>query len=174
MKLARVLCSALSISAAVLALGCADAGPMAPDARVTPLQASSSKWSTTSLLQCTPLAYDSVTVTVGPPGGEVRVSNHVLSIPAGALLEWVAITAVAPADTVNRVLFRPEGLVFRKTAQLTMSYANCVLSDYALPKQIAYTDGSLGIVAYVPSVDDVFAKKVVGLLSHFSEYALSW
>src|SRR2546426_3477487 len=36
-------------------------------------------------------------------------------------------------------LFRSEGLVFRRSATLTMSYANCNLLGKILPKRIAYT-----------------------------------
>ncbi len=155
------------------ALSCQDSAPTALDRQVPAPLASSASWSS-GLLQCKPLNYDSVTAVIGPGGGDIRVSRHVLSIPGGTFTQWVSITVVAPSDTLNRIQFQPEGLVFRKPVQLTMSYANCNLDPSAQPTRIAYMDASGAIVEYVPSADDVIGKKVVGLLSHFSEYALAW
>src|SRR5206468_12137398 len=63
-----------------------------------------------SLLTCSPLAADSATQTIGDSGGTIYVGPHTLTIPPGALNDTVTITAVAPADTVNRVQFQPQGL----------------------------------------------------------------
>src|SRR5207244_7932315 len=60
---------------------------------------------TEGLLSCKPLGYDSVTQTLGPAGGVVKVSKHNLVGPAGALSTVVSITAGAPSDTANRVGF---------------------------------------------------------------------
>ncbi len=159
--------------ALVVALSCQAPAPTAADRQVPALQASSVA-SSPGLLQCRPLDYDSVTQVIGPGGGDIRVSRHVLSIPGGALTQWVSITVVAPSDTVNRIQFQPEGLVFRKPVQLTMSYANCNIDPSAPLTRIAYLDASGAIVEYVPSADDVIGKRVIGLLSHFSEYATAW
>ena len=56
-----------------------------------------------TLLRCSPLAPDSVSQTVGAMGGVLSVGPHQLSVPPGALDAPITITAVAPADTVNRV-----------------------------------------------------------------------
>src|SRR5207247_1914187 len=74
-----------------------------------------------SLLTCSPLAADSATQTIGADGGTIYVGPHTLTIPPGALADTVTITAVAPADTVNRVQFQPQGLTFNQPASLTMS-----------------------------------------------------
>ncbi len=158
--------------ALVVALSCQAPAPTAADRQIAAAMAGSS--SSPDLLQCRPLDYDSVTQVIGPGGGDIRVSKHVLSIPGGALTGWVSITVVAPSDTVNRIQFQPEGLVFRKPVELTMSYANCNIDPSAQPTRIAYLDASGAIVEYVPSADDVIGKKVIGLLSHFSEYATAW
>jgi hypothetical protein len=167
------MCSALLIGAAAVLLSCREPGPAAPDFKGPPLQASG-VGSVSGLVACKPLAYDSVTRRVGPPGAVLRVSKHVLSIPGGALTQWVSITAVAPSDTVNRIQMQPEGLAFNKSVSLTMSYANCNLGASSQPKQIAYTSDSLVIFEYLPSTDDVTGRKVTGQLTHFSEYAVSW
>ena len=53
------------------------------------------------LLTCSPLPYDSATQVIGPLGGTIQVGMDTLVVPAGALLAPVAITMVAPSDTVN-------------------------------------------------------------------------
>ncbi|HEV8304554.1 MAG TPA: hypothetical protein VGQ25_06330 [Gemmatimonadales bacterium] len=129
----------------------------------------------TGLLNCTPLAADSVTQTIGPEGGTIQVGVNTLSIPAGALDTAVTITAVAPSDTLRRVHFEPAGLTFLQPTWLTMSYADCNLLGSLLPKRIAYTsDDLLQILEYLPSWDDLTGQTVTGQLRHFSDYALSW
>jgi len=128
----------------------------------------------TALLRCAPLSPDSVTQTIGPLGGVLLIGPHRLSIPSGALDTSVTITAVAPADSVNRVHFTPQGLTFREPASLTMSYANCDGSATFVPKQIAYTGDGLAILELVPSFDSFWARAVTGLLRHFSDYAIAW
>jgi hypothetical protein len=126
------------------------------------------------LLSCTPLAYDSVTQTIGPEGGTIQVGVHTLWVPPGALDTAVSITAVAPSDTVNRVRFQPEGLTFQQPAALVTGYANCDLLGSMLPKRIAYTTDALQILEYLPSLDDFGSQTVRGWVQHFSDYAIAW
>jgi hypothetical protein len=126
------------------------------------------------LLTCTPLPYDSVTQTIGPEGGTIQVGVHTLWVPPGALGAPVAITAVAPSDTVNRVRFQPEGLTFGQPAALVTGYGNCDLLGSTLPKRIAYTTDALLILDYLPSLDDLGSQTVRGWLRHFSDYAIAW
>jgi len=172
MNVTRLRRAALVIAAAAL-LGCGEPplGPVPP-----PPQASliGSLLQATGLLGCTPMPTATATQTVGPAGGVIRIGPHALSIPAGALDAPVTITATAPSDKVNRVQFQPEGLVFRRSAALTMSYANCNLLGQILPKRIAYTNDALAILSYVVSLDNLFAKNVTGKLNHFSNYAVAW
>lgn len=180
MRSASVWFSTLLIGSAALLLGCEAVGPTAPGITVAPLEASMSTPAKPpippngGLLTCRPLAYDSVTQVIGPLGGLLVVSRHVLWVPAGALPGWVSITAVAPSDTVNRIRFGPEGLVFKRPVALIMSYANCNLRASPEAKRVAYTNDSLEILQYQPSADDVLRHKVTGLLGHFSTYAVSW
>jgi hypothetical protein len=157
---------------ALAALSCADPSAPAPQGDLfgeLPLPPPP-----VGLLTCTPLAADSVTQTIGPEGGTIVVGANTFSVPAGALDSAVAITAVAPSDSVNRVQFQPEGLTFQQPASLTMSYANCDLAGSILPKRIAYTTDLLLILDYLPSVDDLSGQTVTGLVSHFSDYAIAW
>jgi hypothetical protein len=126
------------------------------------------------LLSCTPIAADSVTDTIGPDGGTIQVGPHTLTIPAGALLAPVAITAVAPSDTVNHVQFQPQGLQFLQPASLTLSYANCSILGLPVPRQIAYTTDALVILEYLGSLDDPRNQTVTASIHHFSEYAVAW
>ncbi len=154
-------------SAALALLSCGDSAPLAP--RTSP-----SLTSATGLLRCAPLPADSVTQTIGPDGGTLSVGAHRLVVPAGALVEPVSITALAPADTVNQVHFQPEGLRFLRPASLTMSYANCDALASLVPKRIAYTSDALVILEYLVSLDNLFSRTVTGQVQHFSTYAIAW
>jgi len=176
MKSVRLLRAALLGAIALIAVSCAD--PMTPTAQP---QAS---WldgdligdlrQLTGLLKCTPLPYDSVTQTIGPAGGVMEVGPHTFTVPAGALDSDVTITAVTPSDTINRIQFQPEGLVFNGYTALRMSYANCDLLGSLAPKRIAYVGPDLGILEYLPSLDNIFTQTVRGKVQHFSEYAVAW
>ena len=171
MKIRRYGFLVLLVGAALVTASCGDRGsPTSPP----PASLVGSLVQSTGLLTCAPLSYDSVTQTVGPAGGTIVVGPHVLTIPAGALADTVTITAVAPADTVRRVQFRPEGLTFATPASLRMSYAGCNLLGTLLPKQIAYTDDALNILEYLLSVDNLWTQTVTGQLHHFSSYAVAW
>ena len=81
---------------------------------------------------------------------------------------------VPSGSKVNLVRFQPEGLQFRQTAYLTMSYANCSLLGKLLPKRIAYTTDALDILEYLLSLDNLFGKRVTGQVHHFSDYVVAW
>ncbi len=131
----------------------------------------------TGLLTCTPRAQDSVTVTIGIRGGTIHFGAHALRIPAHALAAPVAITAVAPSDTVGLVRLGPEGLAFRKHADLAIDYSNCQREPKGHAR-IAYVDDALNIISYVaPGAGDKPEPRghvVIGRLEHFSNYAVAW
>ncbi len=178
MNATRCLRLALLGAAAALGLSCGERSPLGVNPGASRPQAAlvdslvGILSQHTGLLQCSPLAPDSVTQTIGPDGGTLQVGPHTLSIPPGALTELVTITAVVPSDTVNRVEFQPQGLTFQQPASLAMSYANCTRTDAV--KRIAYTSDALEILEWVPSVDDASAQTATGQVSHFSDYAIAW
>jgi hypothetical protein len=174
MKRTRLSLSVLLGGAVLVVLSCADPSPTAPagpqgglfDGLLQP----------TGLLACSPLAYDSVTQTVGPEGGTLFVGPHRLVVPAGALDAPVAITGIVRSETVNRIHFEPEGLVFNQYSapSLWMSYANCSLLGSLLPKRIAYVTPDLLILEYLSSLDSFWTRTVRGKVPHFSDYAIAW
>jgi hypothetical protein len=182
MKTLRSTVTALLFSSMVVLMSCGESSltaPATPTAvKVAPqadlLGVLTNPLQKLGLLSCSPLPAVSATQTIGPAGGVLRVGPHTLTVPAGALHEWVTITAVSPSDRVNRIHFEPHGLEFEKPASLTMSYANCNLLGILLPKHIAYTDDNLKILYYLLSVDNLLQKKVTGQVNHFSEYAAAW
>jgi len=176
MKRIRLLRAALLGVGALLVVSCSEPTNPAPPAQPGLLDGGlfGDLRQLTGLLQCTPLPYDSVTQTIGPEGGTISVGPHTFTVPAGALDTAVTITAVTPSDTVNRIQFQPEGLVFNGYTTLRMSYANCNILSVLQPKRIAYVGADLGILDYVPSLDNVFTQTVRGKVIHFSEYALAW
>ena len=161
------LFSALLVGAIVAVSSCGDPTPTGP-APVPSLATSSGQ---SGFLLCKPLAAASATQTIGPEGGAIKVGPHNLLIPPGALVTSVAITAIAPTDTVRRVNFQPEGLVFQVPAVLTMSYASCQTGQSV---RIGYTTDALQILEYEPSTVFNPTKTVVAPIGHFSNYALSW
>lgn len=128
----------------------------------------------TGLLRCEPLAADSASAAIGAAGGTITVGPHVLTVPAGALAATVTITAVAPSDTVRRVVFEPDGLTFAEQAELTMSYAGCDLLGSLLPKRVAQVSESLDIFDLLPSLDLRALFTTRAKLDHFSGYAVAW
>src|ERR1041384_342614 len=134
----RLLFAAMAMGAGALVLSCGDPMPVAPRADLPSPVFATSHSSPSGLLRCRSMAYDSVTAVIGPSGGDIKVSRHVLSIPGGTLKQRTTITAVAPSDTLNRIRFQPEGLAFTKPVVLVMSYANCSL-DGSGPKEVVYT-----------------------------------
>src|SRR5256885_14917758 len=172
MNVTRLRRAALAITAAAMQ-GCGNPalGPATPPPQADLI---GSLLQATGLLGCTPMPTVTTKQTVGSAGGVIRVGPYALSIPAGALDAPVTITATAPSDNVNRVRVQPEGLVFRRSATLTMSYAHCSLLGKILPKRIAYTTDALTILRYGLSPGNPFGKYVTGRLNHFSNYAIAW
>jgi hypothetical protein len=126
----------------------------------------------TGLLVCVEQPYDVEYETIGPWGGSIRVGNHQLVIPRGALTQYVRIKAEQIPGSVNSVRFSPEGLKFNKAAVLTLSYGNC--SDVKLPKAVVYTTEDLDVLEILLSVDLLRWKKVTAPIDHFSRYAVAY
>jgi len=168
-----------ALAAALVAASCGRDGPTAPlSARPTATAPASDLLGTTvgllgKLLTCSPLPYASDSALIGPAGGALHLGVHTLVIPPGALYRPVMIRGEAPSDTVNSVRLYPEGLQFARPAALTMSYANCGLVTWLLPR-IAYTTDGLRLLYYIPTLGDLFTKRVTGQVSHFSRYAIAW
>jgi hypothetical protein len=128
---------------------------------------------------CSALPATSVTKVIGPAGGSISFGPHKLVVPSGALATQVSIKAVIPANGngYNEVRLYPDGLAFRTTVSLRISYANCGLTpaqEAWLPylKVVYLVNGT--IVEYVPTVANLTAKTVTGALKHFSNYAVAW
>ena len=190
----RLMSLALLVGATVAAVNCGDSSPvgvqtpavMAAKAKSEP----TSKSRPTGLVAC-PQAYAAVTKVIGPRGDTLRVGAHVLWVDSLSLSDPVTITAIAPAGSVRWVRFEPEGLVFKPGvyatanginagAALYTNYKDCgvALSDTL---RIAQVTDSLDILGYLPTY--VQSRKnpwsqanqyVVGLLPHFSNYAVAW
>ncbi|HKT60240.1 MAG TPA: hypothetical protein VJQ46_09325 [Gemmatimonadales bacterium] len=127
---------------------------------------------TVDLLTCTSLPYASVSATVGPQGGTIRVGKSTLVIPRGALANTVTIKAEQMSGKVNSIRFSPEGLRFAQPAQLTMSYDNCLV---ILPtKRIVYTTETLKVLEILKSLDLRLTRMVSAPIDHFSRYAIAY
>jgi hypothetical protein len=124
------------------------------------------------LLRCQPRDYDAEAAIIGPQGGSIKVGEHELVIPAGALAREELIVAEAPTSPLVDVTFAPHGLEFLTSAQLTLSYKGCIrptLTEFL----IAYIQGNQ-VLELPPSVDDKVADEVEADIDHFSRYAIAW
>ena len=126
------------------------------------------------LLACNRQPYARTVQVIGPLGGTIQVGKHRLTVPMGALTQWVTITAEAPSDLVASVRFSPEGLRFSRPATVTLDYSSCPLGRLRLLKRVAYTTERLEILSYLLSRDNLLLMRVSGQLEHFSRYAVAW
>jgi len=184
----------LALAACVIAaaVSCGGPSPVGVDPQTPALQ-DASKWALpqtkgSGLVACSQ-TYDSVTQVIGPAGGLIAVGRHFLWVDSMALRDTVRITAVAPADTVRWVRFRPDGLRFRTngagwSALLYTSFKDCGVPT-ADTLRIAQVTDSLSIIRYLAPPESTWIKVrkkawskgnqyVAGVLHHFSQYAVSW
>ena len=158
-------------------------------ARVKPPSTTGSS-NKTGLVVCSQ-TYDSVTKVIGRKGDTLHVGHHILWVDSLVLSDTVTITAVAPADTLRRVRFQPEGLQF-PASSLDRSYglsAGALLytdyKDCGVPTsdtlRVAQVSDSLAILGYLQGWSQVKRNAwsqanqyVLGQLPHFSNYAIAW
>jgi hypothetical protein len=127
--------------------------------------------------RCEPQPYASSSARIGPNGGTLRAGKHMLRIPAGALKRPALITMESPSDSLNYVVFSPEGLTFDEATPpiLVMSYRNCTAAEYHnQPFEIIYVNDSLSAVLETTEAipADTLNKTVGAKLRHFSKYVL--
>ena len=184
---------ALLAGAAAAALSCRDPSPtsVSPTLQAARVKTSSGGGTNkTGLIVC-PQTYDSVTKVIGPKGDTLQVGNHILWIDSLVLSAPVAITAVAPADTVRWVRFQPNGLAFPASAVdlsyglatgalLYTNYKGCA-SSTTDTVHIAQVSDSLKILGYLQTWSKINRNSwsqgqqyVAGELPHFSNYAIAW
>ena len=184
MRTVRPLVIGLFVGA--LAFACDHSPTAAPTPPLTASKGPSQSTSKpTGLVPCGQ-SYDSVTQLIGPKGGALAVGPHYLLVDSLVLTDTVRITAVAPADTVRWVRFQPDGLLFPPNladgwgALLYTNYKDCGLptSDTLRIAQVTDALGILGYLqTYVKSKKNPWSQGqqyVVGLLPHFSNYAIAW
>jgi len=189
----RVVVRPWLIALVVVASSCSDPSPTGSDLETPGVLAGRAR-STTNLVKCAPVAYDSVSQVIGPAGGWFVVGANVLWVDSLALSAPVKITAVAPSDTVRRVRLHPDGLVFKTGthglgAVIATNLDRCKLRKNTLPRIANVTD-ALAIVEYLESpsagVDSLIVARfradsggwtpyfAFGALRHFSNYAVAW
>lgn len=173
---------ALIAGLVMVAMSCSDSSPLGVQ---TPgLLAGRAKES--GLVACAQ-GYDSVTMVIGREGGTLIVGAHQLWVDSLSLSGPVTITAVAPKGRVRWVRFQPEGLVFNpgfyatangltSGAALMTNYANCKVPAGSTVR-IAQVDDAMSIMGYLSQISlppYTGPNQYVGLLPHFSNYAVAW
>ncbi|HEV8382931.1 MAG TPA: hypothetical protein VGQ29_15195 [Gemmatimonadales bacterium] len=184
---------ALLLGATTAAVSCTDQAPVGvqtPTLLAALSKPPSQPSKNTGLVACSQ-SYDSVTKVIGPLGGTLAVGAHQLWVDSLSLTDTVRITAVAPAGGTRWVRFRPDGLVFKPGfyssiyginagAALYTSYKDCAVATTDMVR-IAQVSDSLSIMAYLQTWVQVKKNPwsqgnqyVVGVLPHFSNYAVAW
>ena len=192
MKAVPKLLTVLLLGVGVAMSGCADPATTAPapsgatplgasapqdyDAPLPPLPPASAEVRNGGLVsKCWSLKAEAVNRKIGPAGGSLVIGPHTLTVPAGALSRVVMIHArIVGGKSVNVVEFKPDGLVFRTPAVLTMSYANCDREGRTNALAIAVVNDTFGVVAYIPSSDDAATGTVTGGVPDLTNYAVAW
>jgi hypothetical protein len=183
---------ALAACASAAALSCVDPSPVGVDLQAPALPEAARRTlpatKGSGLVPCAQ-TYDSVTQVIGPVGGLIAVGRHILWVDSMALSDTVRITAVAPADTVRWVRFRPDGLRFRTNGAGWSALLYTSFKDCGVPTRdtlrIAQVTDSLAVIRYLAPPDSTWIKVrkkawskgnqyVAGVLHHFSQYAVSW
>jgi hypothetical protein len=111
--------------------------------------------------------------TIGLLGGKVVFGPHELDVPPAALLTPTTITATTiPGDTIA-VQFQPQGLKFLLPATLQLSYAQCQPQPSGNLSIVYVNDLLNQLLGLIQSIVDPAQQKVIGLISHFSVYAIA-
>jgi hypothetical protein len=172
-RLSRLITVAACVLGAMVAVACANE-TTGPSAQLTKGAHRPPK-KPLGFTRCTPQPAAANSARIGPSGGTLRAGKHMLRLPAGALKRSVIITMVSPSDSLNYVVFEPEGLTFdpANLPTLVMSYGNCAVQQ---PEdlEIVYADDSLtAILETTESVPaDTLNHTVGARLKHFSNYVL--
>jgi hypothetical protein len=173
-RLSRLVALCACVLGAWLTTSCADeTAPTAPQAAFDHGKLVNSL----GFARCDPLPYAFSSARIGPTGGSLKAGKNTLRIPPGALTQTVLISMESPSDTLNYVVFGPEGLTFDPASPpiLTMTYRNCPsAAPKDQPLEIVYVDDELTAVLdttqSLPA--DTVAMTVGGKLEHFSKYVL--
>lgn len=129
---------------------------------------------------CNAQGRDSVSKVIGPNGGVIPVGLHKLAIPRDALSDTVTITAVLVGDSVRGVRFAPHGLTFLADVELTLDARDCAIGgpnwqdELGPPPVIVYVDQNDVVLETITTTYSPSQKTAVGLIRHFSGYALAW
>lgn len=159
---------------AVVTLSCTDPSSIAaPETSLRVGPTANTHGRNARLVRCDARPAANAVATIGASGGRITVGPHALTIPRGALRDPVTISAVAPSDTLARIQFQPEGLVFQKPVLLTLDFSDCRdRGRGGREHRIASLDDALRVIGYLRSVEH--GSKVTGVLEHFSDYAVAW
>jgi hypothetical protein len=127
---------------------------------------------TLGLVSCNVRTTHTGSAEIGPLGGILRVGPHLLTVPPYALGERVRISAVAPQGSHVQIKFEPQGLQFRRSTVLTMSYSECSLLS-PLRLKVVYVNDKLEILEVLPTVVSTLTRTANARVDHFSRYMLA-
>lgn len=120
-------------------------------------------------LNCSPRFESRGSAWIGPAGGILRIGNHRLIVPAGALTRKVFISGTVPQGKPFQIDLQPHGLQFRKAAGLILDASSCV----DVPT-IVYLIDQVTVSDPIPAVYSNWWKAIACPIWHFSGYSIAF
>ncbi len=125
-----------------------------------------------ALVQCQLTSYRGKAKVIGPGGGVVSFGPHKITIPPGALGNYLVVYGELHVANHVVVELSPHGLQMSAPAILELAYGTCQSGNGF---EVAYVDDNLNIISY-PAVPPggTNSGEVRAELWHFSQYAVAY
>lgn len=158
----------------LLLAGCGDAGDPASLQPNAPSFASSGP----VLVECPAETEESVTGTIGAPGGSISLRNHELRLPAQAVASPQAFRVATPVSSYMELRLKARGddtFQFRRTGTITIDYSRCTRSNIdKAPLSVWQIDPETKeLLEYMGGVDDKEARTVTFETDHLSTFSIA-
>jgi hypothetical protein len=129
-----------------------------------------------ALLACPNEKEMRATQSIGPEGGTLKLAEHVLAIPRGAVSEKVSFSATLLADKVMKVQLQANGkdsFRFAQPVSLTLSYGRCEAPRDAQSLRVYKLDPATDrVIQDLGGKVDPENRSVTASLDSFSIYTL--
>lgn len=165
MPIRRIL---LAAAALVVAAACSGDVLTSPTASPVAGAASANRFRKTGSTACVSRRAATGSAVIGPSGGVLRIEDHLLIIPKGALRENVLISGTVPEGRPFEVDLQPHGLQFLRPAGLILGATSC----RDVPPIVYLIDENTVSEPILPVYSRLW-RRVACPIWHFSGYAIS-
>ncbi len=163
----------LALFSPLLFQACADGLPSAPVAPVALRRSAPAGHRPPHLAICPITTTESITRSIGPEGGSLRIAGHRMVIPPGVVASPTEFTLRAPAGrylTVDIMAGASDHLQFSSPLAVTISYARCKRQNLLRSSaEVWYIDTAMGApIAYLGGRDHPERRNVTFFIDHLS------